>query len=339
MNEKRVYIVSYPRSGNTWVRLLLEYSLGIVTETIPAEDREFWSDLTGGDRHITQIYSLHLVKTHSFAVVGDDPVIYVLRDGRDAAVSYWHFMSEYRNRQWQPFSQFLRELYSTRDWWPDHVYHWLMVDNNHPKIIVRFEDLHQNQERELGRMIGFLGLEPVRRFEDFKSAMQFQRLNQISRDFFRSGRVGEWTKHFTDEDERFFLENDWGMLKQFGYMSGEGHPSCDFTKERQGWIQRYVDLDRQLYEKQAEIKQLSRECQIRLREIENMTPQLEEKEREISNLTQIAELRLKGMEEKERVIFEQTQAIKQCLRMVAEKEKEIERLMALSAQLGKGTSE
>ena len=338
MTEKRVYITSYPRSGNTWVRLLLEYSLGIVTETMPAEDREFWSGLTGGDRHITQNDSVHLIKTHAFAVIGDDPVIYVLRDGRDACVSYWHFMSEFRKQPPQPFSQFLRDLYSAGDWWPDHVHHWLMVDRSHPKIIVRFEDLLQSQEKELDRMIGFLGIEPARKFDDFKNAVEFQRLNQLSRDFFRSGRVGERRTQFTEQDNQFFSDNDWGTLGQLGYESGEGHSSRDFTKEREGWIRRYADLDRQLYEKQSEIKLLNRECQTRLREIENMAPQLEEKEREISNLTQVAELRLKGMDEKERVILEQSLAAKECSRMLAEKEKEIDRLRALCAQLGKGAS-
>ena len=338
--DKKVYIASYPRSGNTWVRLLLEHSLGFATETRQPVGREFFSAITNRDSHITQLPSLHLVKTHAFAVSGDDPVIYVLRDGRDAAVSYWHHTSAYGNGYKGSFSQFLRELYSKRDWWPDHVYHWLKTDKSHPKIVVRFEDLIKDQEKELGRLVSFLGLEPVRKFEEFKDVLGFEKLNKISPDFFRGGRRGGWTDCFTDEDKRFFLEHDWGMLQQFDYVAREGHPMSDsgeaILREQEGWIRRYIELDNQLHEKEAEIRRLSRECELRLREVENMAGQLKDKEVEISTLAQAAKLRLESMQEKERVIVELREAASERLKAMNAKEEEIQRLTDLTVQRGKG---
>lgn len=91
MSQRRAYIVSYPRSGNTWVRLLLEYGLGFETKTVyPDEGRTFLE--TDGNIHLTESPALELMRTHAASLAGVHDVIYVLRDGRDATAAYWNYL-------------------------------------------------------------------------------------------------------------------------------------------------------------------------------------------------------------------------------------------------------
>lgn len=221
--QKTVYIAAYPRSGNTWVRLLLEHALGFRTTSVyPGEGRAFLE--TSGDTHLSQSPKLNLMKTHAKSVSGSHDVIYVLRDGRDATVDYWHYVRDWEKRPTGSFCDFLRSLYLSGDWWALHVYAWLKLEHAHRLLLVRYEDLHKDQERELRRILDFLGLQATRPFSDYAAAISIEILHARLPSFFRSGRVGEWRESFSPEDERFFLQHDLGLLAKYGYVREGGRP-------------------------------------------------------------------------------------------------------------------
>jgi len=231
--QKKAYIVSYPRSGNTWVRLLLEYSLGFQSTSVYPEEERSRSDssgsiphtikvVTGNDQHLVRPPSVPLIKSHDLSIDGSDPVIYVLRDGRDATVSYWRYLQEFESRQPEEFSSFLRDLRQSGNWWADHVHEWLVRDKRHPKLVVRFEDLLTDQGAVLKRMLDFLGLVAIRQFSEFQSEIEFSNLKREMPAFFRTGRAGIWREVFSKEDEEFFLRNDHGLLEKLGYLRSGG---------------------------------------------------------------------------------------------------------------------
>jgi hypothetical protein len=81
-----IWIASYPRSGNNFTRRLLERSYGIKTYAIYDEPRQPKIDVEMA-RNAEETY---LVKTHDLPE-DDSPALYLVRDGRDALVSYAHF--------------------------------------------------------------------------------------------------------------------------------------------------------------------------------------------------------------------------------------------------------
>jgi estrone sulfotransferase len=306
----RVFIVSYPRSGNTWVRLLLEYSLGFETQSVYAIEqnerrRESYhplSRVTNNDQHIVRSPEIDIVKSHAFAVEGESPVIYVLRDGRDATVSYWHFARSFWKRPVGTFSEFLRELHRTGDWWPHHVYQWLDYDKLHPKLVVRFEDLISDQKKETERMLDFLHLDPVRKFGDFEESAKFEKLHEVIPSFFREGKTGTWREAFQPKDEEFFLRYGLGMLQRYGYEATSGStvkPSSGFDQTDaevlDGWVRRYQRNQTEIIEKDGEINRLASE-------LERLNRSLVEKEDQIKLLHSVAEERLQELEKKEQEI-------------------------------------
>ena len=150
----RVYIVSYPRSGNTWVRLLLEYALGFKTLSVyQGETRRIFREVTGDDSHITNARKLDLIKTHEFSLAGNDPAIYVLRDGRDATASYWYYTREFEKRETGAFSDFLHSLQSSGNWWADHVYRWLeKIRRNNSCVCLVFWKLNHCVDLRISRI-------------------------------------------------------------------------------------------------------------------------------------------------------------------------------------------
>jgi hypothetical protein len=78
-----IWIASYPRSGNNFTRNTLERVFGIKTHAIYDEPRQPKIDVATA-RASDETF---LVKTHDLPI-DDSPALYLVRDGRDALVSY-----------------------------------------------------------------------------------------------------------------------------------------------------------------------------------------------------------------------------------------------------------
>jgi hypothetical protein len=270
----------------------LEHALGFETKTVyPGERRTILEP--DGNTYLTESPALELIKTHAKSLDGVDDVIYVLRDGRDAAASYWHYLRDWEKRPSGRFTEFLQSLYSSGNWWAHHVYAWLELDHPHRVLLVRYEDLHKDQERELRRMLDFLGREPVRQFSDYAANLSFERLHAHLSTFYRSGRIGAWRETFSPGDERFFRQHDLGLLARYGYVrntecssdvdSGGGglahatKPDVQSVESDaieivlKSEIRRTIELERTLEEKESVIRELHAEADRRREALEAVT--------------------------------------------------------------------
>ena len=98
-NASIIWIASYPRSGNTFLRTILWYSFGLRSASIYPNDlggnralEEYVGHIEHGPKMQMQLQEngAQLVKTHECAT-DNNPAIYVVRDGRAACVSFWKF--------------------------------------------------------------------------------------------------------------------------------------------------------------------------------------------------------------------------------------------------------
>ncbi|XP_046575821.1 sulfotransferase 1A3-like [Haliotis rubra] len=144
-------------------------------------------------------------------------VIYVLRNPKDVAVSYYNFMRTlpYSNfkGEWKnyvrPFSQG-KYMYGS---WMDYVLDWEQVKKDNPDLPVLtlfYEDIKEDQMREMRRICEFLD---VKRTDDFLSkvrdnttiaSMSTRKKKDDSKiKVFRKGGVGDWKNWFT------VAQNEW----------------------------------------------------------------------------------------------------------------------------------
>jgi hypothetical protein len=159
-------LVSYPKSGSTWLRFLIahgitgeEVDFDSVRDVFPpvGEHRRGPKCLPGDGR---------LIRSHEpfsrFRGRTDQPIIYLVRDGRDVAVSYFHHKRRVEGLQ-ADFPTFLDEFLAGRadsyGRWVDHVAGASDMQRMgaNRMLVVSYEDLRADTAGVLGRALTFLG--------------------------------------------------------------------------------------------------------------------------------------------------------------------------------------
>lgn len=144
-----IFLVSYPRSGNLWMRWLLTVCIkgyreidnpDIVRATIPDIYRVSNEDL------LTLAHP-RIIKSHEKYNSGYPRVIYIFRDVRDVIISLFFYFRKYGHHT--DFSTYFKEftrgiLFHKLNYagWDENVISWL-VHSDHIAV-VRYEDLLAN---------------------------------------------------------------------------------------------------------------------------------------------------------------------------------------------------
>jgi len=201
-----VWLASYPRSGNTYFRILLNHLYGIKTPTayVGHDGTAFavGKKLVG---HVADEWTVEemaakretlIVKTHRRAE-DTHPAIYLFRDERDALVSYAHLRAEDDT----PYEDALRALITTSKsstgTWGQNVCHWLKRDRGNT-IYVSYEALIANPEQVVEQTLHQLNL-PYTLERKNEAAPTFDELRQVNDNFFRRGIVGSYRDEMPNE--------------------------------------------------------------------------------------------------------------------------------------------
>ncbi|MGH9244207.1 MAG: sulfotransferase domain-containing protein [Acidimicrobiales bacterium] len=161
-------LVSYPKSGSTWLRFLLAHALtgqdadfDSIRDTIPpiGRHRRGPALLPGGGR---------IVRSHEplrpYLGRAGQPLIYLVRDGRDVALSYLEHERRYLRTDGDDgafVDRFLAGEIDPYGPWHDHVLTALAVGRSGvgPFLQVRYEDLRRDPPSQLSRVLTFLNVD------------------------------------------------------------------------------------------------------------------------------------------------------------------------------------
>jgi hypothetical protein len=164
-----ILLVSYPRSGNTLVRTLLERSTGIVTGSDTRPDRGLSRELA--EKHelvaegVTQ--QVCFIKSHWPERVGNrifsgKMVVLLVRNPYDAIDSYWNMNATLSHTKTLTPDQYVR---FHDKWtglvkneiliWLKFIEYWHMISLETPVLLVRFEDLIRDPRQQLERILEF----------------------------------------------------------------------------------------------------------------------------------------------------------------------------------------
>lgn len=172
IDDPKVFLVSYPRSGNTMIRSYLSTVLNIQRYSVYEGDGVYF-DPTNSEADWNQV---QVIKDHSFRKEYRN-VIFVVRDGRDATLSlvYYTFLSGMHNFTKSSELHSLIKAFKygyTYGFWGDYVKHAVAMANNPRKnvLFVRYEDFITDAYAQLVRIADFLKLEVVS--DAFENAIQ-----------------------------------------------------------------------------------------------------------------------------------------------------------------------
>lgn len=227
------FLVSYPRSGNTWLRFVLGEI--IFYQEVNFENMEtLVPDIYRVSRaHLNRLPRPRYIKSHEPYDARYPRVVYLLRDPRDVAISYYYWLLKFRHQPEGDLAAFLETFTADQTpygGWGGHVRSWLA----HPNcLFVRYEDLLARPEEKLKEIVDFLHLSTSENritkalahnaFERMKGKeaqnQQAPIFTDTRRDipFIRSGQAGQWRETLTPSQCRLFAEAYGDLLTQFGY--------------------------------------------------------------------------------------------------------------------------
>ena len=189
-----LWLASWPRSGNTLLRMCLEQAFGLDSYSRYNDERDLGANARVADAVGHHAWSGSFdefrasaardarwvpIKTHHLPD-DDAPAIYVIRDGRSACVSYLHYLEHFGSGPVTledviigatPFGS-----------WSEHVEAWRPLER--PKtLVVRYESLCEEPQAAIEAIAELIGVAPRARFEN-----QFAEMQALLPTFFRSGK-------------------------------------------------------------------------------------------------------------------------------------------------------
>ena len=178
---------------------------------------------------------LCFVKTHELPS-DDSPAILLVRDGRDAMISFAHFIEDYGVVRRSAFGEFAANLEACRQEllhgrprfdqllrrivgrryfdWPGHYRAWR--ERPAGSTVVKFESLIRQPESTTQGALDALGLGLIRRTE--AEIPTFHQLHENDPKFFRAGRVGQWQAEMSPEMEELFWREHHEGMRLAGYL-------------------------------------------------------------------------------------------------------------------------
>lgn len=261
LTSKDVYLASFERSGNTWLRFVLmeiltkgEAGFLNVNQILPelGTHAEMKPALPNGGR---------LIKTHHMYRPVYKRAIYLMRDLRDVMLSNWARDKEMGFSQY--FDQgrgmdgyvenFLKGKVTRFGSWQRHVNSWLdcPLAKNGNMLVVRYEDLRADTQTGLTEMLQFLGIPAdrdmiVRAIENNSlramrekeekakksgatlgkgTLLRKHNLDKEDARFVRSGSVGGWRAKLSPEQIAMVTKYASEALMRTGYPVGLETPA------------------------------------------------------------------------------------------------------------------
>ena len=160
------FLVSYPRSGNTWTRFLIA-NLVFPDRTVDFTNIEKLIPDSTSQSNLTlkRTPQPRIIKTHEYFDHRYPKTIYIVRDPRDVALSYYAFHLKYMHLDDSVgLEQFVDDFVTGRlksEWatWGENVGSWVCARGRSPSFLLfRYEDMQRDPVRELGRVADFMGI-------------------------------------------------------------------------------------------------------------------------------------------------------------------------------------
>ena len=222
------YIISFPKSGRTWLRMLLAQAISMKTGkrlTLDVYKMTFGSKIinVATDPRPGNYSSFNPDKLKIPKQFKNKKIIFLVRDPRDVVVSYFFEWTKRRKLIYEKgLSDFIKEdftlkqIVSYMNLWAEQ-----MNKRENQFLMIKYENIHKNPRRELNRMLNFLKIEisentkheavinssfdnmfGMEKGEIFKGDHRLQPTNKEDRESYkmRKGKIGDHLNHFSKSD-------------------------------------------------------------------------------------------------------------------------------------------
>ncbi|MEM9451246.1 MAG: sulfotransferase domain-containing protein [Cyanobacteria bacterium P01_E01_bin.6] len=249
--EDDIFLVSYPKSGNTWLRFLIgNYLSGnkcsfrkidFITACVYLTSPEFAS----------QMEQPRFIKSHEPWTPDYKRVVYLVRDARDVAVSYYFYNLKFRKiESGTTFSEFIKQFNAGSVGifgnWVNHVNYWLNLSPEN-FLLLKYENMLDDTEYEFRKLLDFCDIpidenrllsaietskfENMRKLEEQEEKFA-QNWGDPSIRFVRKGGSQNWKEYFTDDLLNTFITVHGNALARLDYITAEEYGEAMIEKSK-----------------------------------------------------------------------------------------------------------
>lgn len=236
ISAEDIFLVGYPKSGNTWMQnLIAGLQFGIDTRYLTDKLTQLLIPNVHGFSAYKRLGTCTCFKSHFLPRPEYRRVIYIVRDGRDAMISYYH-MRNAESKEPVSLERMIVDgegLFPCK--WHQHVEQWHANPFNANMLIVRYEDLHSDPLQQMKRISQFMGLErddeSLQRCIDGNSFATMQKKEKEfgwdnpnwnpEHSFVRKGKVGGYKDDFPEDLVLKFESEASEQLLAYGYSLSE----------------------------------------------------------------------------------------------------------------------
>jgi hypothetical protein len=237
-----LFIVSYPRSGNTWTRFLVG---NLISQDEPISfaniERRVPDIYQNSDQLLKRLPRPRVLKSHEYFDPRYGRVIMIVRDPRDVAVSYYHYQVKVRRlTDGYPMDDFVSSFVACEigryGSWGENVGSWIGArEGTEGFLLLRYEDMLKEPVQELAKIAEFLSVdasrEQLEQVVELNSADRMRRLereqaaswrpiqkSRKDKPFVRTAIAGSWRDELSDSAAKR-IEATWTVqMKHFGYL-------------------------------------------------------------------------------------------------------------------------
>lgn len=239
-----ILIVSYPKSGNTWTRFLIANLLFPQEPITFANIEDKIPDIyQSNERALLHISRPRILKSHEYFDPRYQRIIYIVRDPRDIAISWYHhgIKAGVFNEKYSVNQFIIEQFTSERNTsifgpWGESVGSWLGAKKDNSNfLLLRYEDMLSNPKTELKKIAHHLKMsvtdellnkaikqssfEHMQLLEKYQgNLLKMVKNTRKDKFFVRSGQSGQWQNELSIHSIKA-IESTWPqIMMQLGYL-------------------------------------------------------------------------------------------------------------------------
>lgn len=237
-----IFITSFPKSGNTWVRFIIGKLLYDEEITFLNIEKKVPDIYQSTDSFLLNLDRPRYLKSHEYFDPRYKTIIYIVRDPRDIAVSMFYFFKKLgvlrENDQINDefIVSFINGDFNTFGSWSENVSSWLgTVQYKRRFLLLKYEDLLNDIMTEVNKICSFLKINvnesAIKRAVEDASSDKMKKMevkqqhfwkpiknSDYSIPFVRSCKYGQWKHELSLEHSKMIKDAFGRVMTQLDYM-------------------------------------------------------------------------------------------------------------------------